>query len=1229
MTTTITTTITSSYWCGTTHEDARTSCTQACPTGHGCIGLGMYCFATDELSCEMTTGSDGDAAATGFISAVPSLSPVAVASVEITDAYPPPPDDDGNVMFPTLSPTVMIEEEEEIISNNDEGGEGEEESVIFPTLTPTTPSSVSFDAFISNNENEEVITATTTAPTIMMTSIETNTIVNTFITSSSSSSSSSSSPVSSSSMAISTNTWSTSSAAGEATWTTWSPPPANENEESSSTSSSSSSSSCNDDMINTIQTKTGSTIETVEYVLTSIRTFIDTKLFIYETPMMEWIPSSIYRFDGFFNGLSIMAREGVADTTLYLGDDNSDGRGTHCYMYGLVNIAAFLAQAMKETIRYDACDENSWDRVGDDLLYPLSNACGQLGQSYQDYHCTDDERHMECSVDLDMTITAVTNARWWGAPGPLTCGPKTVYPQTGYWDFNFVCDDIWANPPKYCTDYVGQKGGGPNNTIPYPNSAGRTDVQGCCWWGRGVIQTSGICNIGKLNYYLGKGAADNGRQSRYPTIDFCKDPEVICSSTEYSELKWIAGFFYWMNEVQQYNKDGWNYITELHKYVDEGMQGDAFINAVSGIVNRGCHNPPCGTGELDGGPERAQNFKNVLDEMKCYFVEVDEGYVHDVHPVTDDGTTTTDISDSGVTNYVDEVPDITTTTTTTTVAATTEATTTVPATTEATTEAMATTAEISSLASDEDETVFNFIPLVQEESTTLTLNDDEFSSSSSLSVAPEAPSMTDIVYGGIPTSDSTITTNATNIGTSVPLSSISVVSGIPQSTTGTNTLPEAGSTLRYVCGLGSMVDESDMSMMPSIDVTFDYDIHNQINISVGDALRDVKESILTDIALKLGCDRIFSGGRSLQSQQQTNFDYILGINSSELDRPVSDGLGCLVTGEIAERSTICTPVIGGFTIFAKVGTSMLLLEETRTILKDTVQQGMNSGQYETDMVAKAIYIGKRQNSAYRDSVPSLTEKTKEFSSSKQDMIWAIVGLSLACLLLVCLLWSSVKRLRNQREYYDDSYENDEEIADEEDFIVRKEERRNQSEFVGEYITGSRIRPLTHIHNRQRQNGTEYPQRNSREGNGMPPQHSSPTPQDDDDSVSFVFSKSQQEHPDYRNAGTSAPTIVTSPDENTMSSVSSQSSRSDVTSCQGSETISVNDSNGESNSFNSHDNHANRYGESCNVKVENPYIIPEGSNADIIPESDCITREERQRRLVLARARAARRNEADL
>ena len=70
-----------------------------------------------------------------------------------------------------------------------------------------------------------------------------------------------------------------------------------------------------------------------------------------------------------------------------------------------------------------------------------------------------------------------------------------------------------------------------------------------------------------------------------------KDPEIICASSEYKELKWVAGEFYWMESVQAYNEGGWDYTTELHKFVDGGMTGAAFIDAVSGIVNRGCHNP--------------------------------------------------------------------------------------------------------------------------------------------------------------------------------------------------------------------------------------------------------------------------------------------------------------------------------------------------------------------------------------------------------------------------------------------------------------------------------------------------------------------------------------------------------------------------------------------------------------------------------------------------------------
>ena len=173
----------------------------------------------------------------------------------------------------------------------------------------------------------------------------------------------------------------------------------------------------NDASSSSVLTTTG--IAAVEETLQLLRDTIDDKLFLYETPLNEWLPSSVYRFDGFFEGLRVMHQVGVAGKKIYMGveyDENGNDitgvKCKHCHMYGLINIAAFLAQAMKETIRYDACDENSWDRVGDLMMYPLSNACGQLGQSYQDYHCSDEEKHMECSVDPEMTITAVTHAKW-------------------------------------------------------------------------------------------------------------------------------------------------------------------------------------------------------------------------------------------------------------------------------------------------------------------------------------------------------------------------------------------------------------------------------------------------------------------------------------------------------------------------------------------------------------------------------------------------------------------------------------------------------------------------------------------------------------------------------------------------------------------------------------------------------------------------------------------------
>jgi hypothetical protein len=56
-------------------------------------------------------------------------------------------------------------------------------------------------------------------------------------------------------------------------------------------------------------------------------------------------------------------------------------------------------------------------------------------------------------------------------------------------------------------------------------------------------------------------------------------------------LSVVIGMFYWVESLQSYDVGGWNYIDKLKSWVDKGMNGDEFINSVSGIVNRGCHNP--------------------------------------------------------------------------------------------------------------------------------------------------------------------------------------------------------------------------------------------------------------------------------------------------------------------------------------------------------------------------------------------------------------------------------------------------------------------------------------------------------------------------------------------------------------------------------------------------------------------------------------------------------------
>lgn len=137
------------------------------------------------------------------------------------------------------------------------------------------------------------------------------------------------------------------------------------------------------------------------------------------------------------------------------------------------------------------------------------------------------------------------------------------------------------------------------------------------------MQTKGTCNYGKLNYFLGKRAYDEGRPSLYPEIDFCQFPQGVCSSdsTHSGELQWMVGFFEWIDRVQTYNVDGWNYIEKLKAFTDGGYKNFAFVDEVSGILNIGCHDPPCmGFSNQVVQPhnkrERNNTFQRFLNQLQ-------------------------------------------------------------------------------------------------------------------------------------------------------------------------------------------------------------------------------------------------------------------------------------------------------------------------------------------------------------------------------------------------------------------------------------------------------------------------------------------------------------------------------------------------------------------------------------------------------------------------------------
>ncbi len=80
-------------------------------------------------------------------------------------------------------------------------------------------------------------------------------------------------------------------------------------------------------------------------------------------------------------------------------------------------------------------------------------------------------------------------------------------------------------------------------------------------------------------------------------------------------MRWTTGLFEWAERVQSYDEFGWNYMSELKKFVDGDVSGDAFIASVNRIFSLGCHAVGCSSREVRLSDERKANFNLIVNEV--------------------------------------------------------------------------------------------------------------------------------------------------------------------------------------------------------------------------------------------------------------------------------------------------------------------------------------------------------------------------------------------------------------------------------------------------------------------------------------------------------------------------------------------------------------------------------------------------------------------------------------
>lgn len=266
-----------------------------------------------------------------------------------------------------------------------------------------------------------------------------------------------------------------------------------------------------------------------------------------------------------------------------LGGENDGGGAKGRIDVAMAHMGLLLGQAYEESMITGMCDEQNTkptDKVNpgcgqDGLNYRFPNVDGQLGV----------ENHYTCFANENEWMTGYR-------PNPDEKDPRKNKEFVGcplQPPIDVILSGIMpSNRPK-------------NEYEEMPMMCGvdaNIGSRGCCWWGRGMLQTTYQCDYGEFQQNWGSYYQVPDRED----INLCANPGQVCSDV-FPEMKYLTGLFTWTKKVV--HNDGFEFMRELTEWVDEGRDysSGGFIDRVGGALVYGDPNQT---------PPNAQERRNYM-----------------------------------------------------------------------------------------------------------------------------------------------------------------------------------------------------------------------------------------------------------------------------------------------------------------------------------------------------------------------------------------------------------------------------------------------------------------------------------------------------------------------------------------------------------------------------------------------------------------------------------------